>query len=248
MYILLAIIISVGCSLPNTCTNAGLIAITFDDGPTSYTPTILDIADENNIKLTFHFTVHQRMTGNLTNIYKRVVEEGHTLGLRVNPQRDYDEMDYELVQSDIDKQVTLINKASDSTIKYARAPEEGGSYNENVYNALLSEGVLQTSSSFSPYIFDDPVEEFRSMIEGSSYQLDSFIVQMHDAMEEEDNYLQDFIDIGKENGYTFVNLDECLGDYKPDSSSGGGSKSKLSSDGVADLCILPLIALIFHIL
>lgn len=248
MNLLLAIIVSVGCSLPNTCSNAGLIAITFDDGPTNYTLDILDIAEENNIKLTFHFTVHQRMTGNLTNIYKRVVEEGHTLGLRVNPGRDYDQMESDMVKNDIDKQIESMNKASGTKIKYARAPQDGSSYNEDVYNALLSKGVIQTSSTFSPYIFDDPVEEFRSMIEGSSYQLDSFIVQMHDAMEEKDNYLQDFIDIGKQHGYTFVNLEECLGDYEPEPSSGGRSGSKLSSDGVADICLLPLFALIFHIL
>ncbi|KAF9764121.1 Polysaccharide deacetylase domain-containing protein [Nosema granulosis] len=241
-------IINVACQLPRSCTNAGIIAITFDDGPTNYTFTILEIARQNNIKLTFHFTIHQRMTGDLTDIYKLVIEEGHTLGLRVNPTRDYDNMDYNQVEVDINKQVCAINKSSGSKIKFARAPEMDSLYNQDIYTVLYNDNITQTSANFSVVGFPDPLKEFEEMICASNPEFDSFIVQMHDSQEENDQYLQDFINIGLENGYTFVNLEDCLGDYKPENTSGGNKRSKLSSDGVADICILPLLALLFHIL
>lgn len=246
MIVLFLLILSIFAYLPNTCTNAGLIAVVFDDGPTDYTEEILEIADRNNIPLSFHFTINQRLSGDMREIYRKVVEGGHTLGLRVNPKRDYDTMSYEEVQEDIERQIAGINKEGDTNIKFAKAPEDNGSYNTDVYNVLRENNITQSSSIFSPYTYSDPVSEFKEMLGTSSNKFDSFIIQMHDYKEKEDGYLQDFIDAGKDEGYTFVNLEDCLGDYKPEKND--QKKSSLKSDGVTDVFILPLITLIFYII
>ena len=55
------------------------IAISFDDGPAAnYTPEILQILKQENIKATF-FCIGNRIAGN-ENILKQIKEEGHIIG------------------------------------------------------------------------------------------------------------------------------------------------------------------------
>lgn len=236
--------------LKEDCTTSGLIAITFDDGPIAYTNEILNIAQQNDVPLTFHFTIHQKSKGDVSGIYKRAVEDGHTVGLRVNPKRDYNDMIYEDIEDDIRRQVDALNKTSDSKIKYARVPVDDGNVNEDVYEILKSNEIIQSSYAFRPYEYDDPIEEYKQLLETSNPKYDSFIIVLHDSLQEDNQYLEKMISIGRENGYTFTNLDECLGGYNPEDAGNESSnkKSKLSDAGVQDIFILPIFSLIFHIL
>lgn len=98
--------------LPTTCTNAGLIALTFDDDPTSNTKHILDLAKKKKVVFSFHFTVHMLSSGEHREIYKRAVKEGHTVGLRTTPNRNYDKLDPDVIEGDITKQIMAINKVN----------------------------------------------------------------------------------------------------------------------------------------
>ena len=55
------------------------VYITFDDGPSPYTGEILDILKEYNVKATFFVTGKTDDTS--VEAYKRIVDEGHTLGM-----------------------------------------------------------------------------------------------------------------------------------------------------------------------
>jgi len=54
------------------------IALTFDDGPTEFTPKFLDILKENHIKATF-FCIGKQIEKH-PEIFKRIISEGHTIG------------------------------------------------------------------------------------------------------------------------------------------------------------------------
>lgn len=54
------------------------VYLTFDDGPSIYTGQILDILAANNVKATFFVIGRDE---NYYEYYKRIVEEGHTIGL-----------------------------------------------------------------------------------------------------------------------------------------------------------------------
>ena len=54
-----------------------LVYLTFDDGPSKYTDEILDILSEHEVKATF-FTIGKE---GYDDQYKRIVAEGHTLGM-----------------------------------------------------------------------------------------------------------------------------------------------------------------------
>lgn len=55
------------------------VYLTFDDGPSKFTPELLDILKEYDVKVTF-FVIGKTDEHSL-NMYKRIVEEGHTLAM-----------------------------------------------------------------------------------------------------------------------------------------------------------------------
>ncbi|MBQ6886324.1 MAG: polysaccharide deacetylase family protein [Lachnospiraceae bacterium] len=65
------------------------VYLTFDDGPSSYTNRILDILKEYDVKATFF--VIGKDEPEYTELYQRIVEEGHTLGMHSYSHR-YDEI------------------------------------------------------------------------------------------------------------------------------------------------------------
>ena len=67
-------------SIPNA---ENTVYLTFDDGPTpEITPWVLDILKENNIKGTF-FCIGKNIEEN-KEIFRRIIEEGHTIGNHTN--------------------------------------------------------------------------------------------------------------------------------------------------------------------
>lgn len=78
------------------------VYLTFDDGPSSNTAEILDILKEYNVKATFFVT---GKTGDMAEeMYRRIVEEGHTLGMHSYSHR------YSVVYESVDSFAEDLNK------------------------------------------------------------------------------------------------------------------------------------------
>lgn len=60
------------------CTTPNTIALTFDDGPSSYTPQLLDLLSEYKVRATF-FVLGEASEAN-PQIIKRIRAEGHQVG------------------------------------------------------------------------------------------------------------------------------------------------------------------------
>lgn len=102
------------------------VYLTFDDGPSDRTTEILDILDDNGIKATF-FVVGRDDEESL-DLYKRIVDEGHTIGIHSYSHK-YSEL-YESKESfvnDLNKISDLVYGATGVRPKYYRFP--GGSSN-----------------------------------------------------------------------------------------------------------------------
>ncbi|EPR78516.1 Chitin/polysaccharide deacetylase [Spraguea lophii 42_110] len=230
--------------VPDKCTKAGTIALTFDDGPTAYTDRILDILEENDIKATFHFTTQNINRRNISSIARRAEEEGHSIGLRVNPQRDWENMDNDDIKEDIGTQVATVERETGCKIKYGRAPVEDGVVNETVYDAFKKKKVIQSGYSYCFYDEaadpDDATELIENTINSSNPKYDSFIFLLHDEREKEFPTLETIIETGKKKGYKFVTLDDCLAGYEPGKPI-NSSKSKSSMKScTAKLTSIPL--------
>ena len=65
-------------SLTHKRTKIKEVALTFDDGPTEFTPKFLDLLKENNVKATF-FCIGKQIE-KYPEIFQRIISEGHTIG------------------------------------------------------------------------------------------------------------------------------------------------------------------------
>jgi len=102
------------------------VYLTFDDGPSSNTARILDILNEYNVKGTFF--VVGRLSDTTTPMYKRIVDEGHAIGMHSYTHK-YGEI-YKDVDSfiyDIDRIQSLIYEQTGVLTRLYRFP--GGSSN-----------------------------------------------------------------------------------------------------------------------
>lgn len=102
------------------------VYLTFDDGPSSNTDNILDILDEYGVKATF-FVVGKTDETSVAG-YKRIVEEGHTLGMHSYSHR-YSQIysSKEAFAEDLQKLQEYLYEVTGVWSRYYRFP--GGSSN-----------------------------------------------------------------------------------------------------------------------
>ena len=120
-------------------TPKGTVYLTFDGGISSNTSAILDVLKEKNVKATF-FVVGSYCVG-CEDVLRRIVDEGHTLGMR-SYSNDSEKV-YSTVESflaDFDKCFNLFVDETDVAPTVFRFP--GGSinsYNSGIYQQLIAE-------------------------------------------------------------------------------------------------------------
>lgn len=103
------------------------VYLTFDDGPSRYSDELLDILKKYDVKATFF--VIGRTDEESKRIYKRIVDEGHTLAMHSYTHK-YEQI-YENLDSfkkDVEKLSDLLYKTTGVRPKYYRFP--GGSSNQ----------------------------------------------------------------------------------------------------------------------
>ncbi|MBO4461285.1 MAG: polysaccharide deacetylase family protein, partial [Lachnospiraceae bacterium] len=111
----------------NVDPNAKKVYLTFDDGPSHNTELILDILKEYNVKATFF--VIGRNDEYSKSLYKRIVDEGHTIALHSYTHRYssiYASLD--AYKEDLQKISDLVYDATGVRSKFIRFP--GGSSNK----------------------------------------------------------------------------------------------------------------------
>lgn len=199
-------------------TTGKIIYLTFDDGPSSITSSILDILKEENIKATFF------VTGNANyypDIIKREVNEGHTVALHTFTH------DYKTVYKSSDAYFNDLNMIRNTiyniTGKYSniiRFP--GGSSNtisSNYQKGLMT--LLAKEVEEKGFIYFDwnvssedagsawnSSQVYNNVVNNLKYKND--IVLLHDfgGNYKTLNALRDIIKYGKRNGYTFETITE----------------------------------------
>lgn len=195
-----------------TVTEGKIAYLTFDDGPSKYTPEILDILAENDIKATF-FITGWCIDGKEETL-ERVAAEGHTVGLH-SWSHDYDEI-YESTDAFLADFARVYNRVYDITGKKPWAFRfPGGSYNN--FNRDTADEIIAEMKrrGFSYYDWNAATSDattsatYESCIEYLTDSLiyDHSVVLMHDSLSLTPEYLREVIEIIKEAGYTFETID-----------------------------------------
>lgn len=203
-------------------TGAKICYLTFDDGPNiSITPQVLDVLRRYDVKATF-FMVGTLIESNY-DVARRIHEEGHLLANHSyshNYKNLYSSTD--AFMTEISKTEELIKSVTDTDEEYyplIRFP--GGSYNAGTYKEQ-KQLIKEHLNALGYYHCD--WNSLNGDAEGTRKDADGLfeyfkkntntnknaVVLMHDAISKQATVdsLPKIIEYMKENGYTFLRLDE----------------------------------------
>lgn len=189
------------------------IYLTFEGGPSKYTEDILDYLKSANQKATF-FVNGQDISGN-ESILKRIVNEGHTIGV-CGYSDDYESV-YESVESflaDFDKAYNAIHEATGVYPSVFRFPKGSiNKYNSGIYRELIAEMTRRGFVYFDWNVNGDDEdgsdwETIAQDVANGVKKQDHPIVLLHDSSDNKQTaravkYMLNYL--GK-NGYYFENI------------------------------------------
>ncbi|GKT51642.1 chitin deacetylase ARB_04768 [Colletotrichum spaethianum] len=205
----------------STCTQPGLVALTFDDGPFTFTQQLLDTLAANDVKATFFVNGN-----NFANIEEapnpdtiiRMKNEGHLIGSHTYSHPDLST----LSSADRISQMTQLEDATRRIAgfapKYVRPPFL--SCDDACLSDMAGLGyhVIDTSLDTKDYENDTPetthisAEKFDNEL-STDAAANSYIVLSHDVHQQTVvSLVQKMIDTLKARGYRAVTVGECLGD------------------------------------
>lgn len=197
----------------------GVIYLTFDDGPSkSITPKVLDILKKKNIKATFFILNYD---DSKEEIVKRIVNEGHTIAIH-GYSHNYKEIykSEEIYMQNIKRLQDKIKRTTGYNATITRFP--GGSsntvsrYNPGIMTRLTNEVLKNGYKYFDWNISSGDAGEAKSSADvynnvvSNLRKSRSNVVLMHDfnGNTKTLNALEDIIDYGISNGYTFNKITE----------------------------------------
>ena len=163
------------------------VYLTFDDGPSPNTAAILDILKRYDVKATF-FTVGKE-SESLVPMYKRILDEGHTLGMH-SYSHVYDEIysSKDSFEKDLDKISDYITEQTGYTPVIYRFP--GGSKNTHIGNkfedfcSVLNErGIKYYDWNISTQDASNPALPAEEIVENALKDIDKYeevMILMHD--------------------------------------------------------------------
>ncbi len=176
-----------GAQNPEDIEGTRYVYLTFDDGPSIYTDEILDILAEYDVKATFF--VCGKPDAKYTDSYKRIVDEGHTLGMHSYSHKYSDiYSSVDAFSEDFKKLRHFLYDTTDVLPKYYRFP--GGSSNKvtkvdihDLMDVLEADGV--TYFDWNVSAGDDRAgatkDTIYNNIVGNIPKFKHCIVLMHDA-------------------------------------------------------------------
>lgn len=114
------------------------VAITFDDGPSSYTGKLLDFLKENDIKATF-FVVGERLSY-YEDTLRREVNEGHEIGYHSYDHQQQTSLTSERITYDFERSNAALQKITGASFTLWRTP--GGGYSSRVLSCVPLPHIL----------------------------------------------------------------------------------------------------------
>ncbi len=209
----------VSTPLPEVETPEKVAYLTFDDGPSDNTDTILEILDEENIKATF-FVVGRTSETDIARM-KKIAAAGHTIGMH-SYSHDYATV-YSSVEdflADFYKLFTFLRDEVGVTPEIFRFP--GGSlnnYDQGVYEEIIAEmlrrGFRYYDWNLSAQDAASPTPSAQTILDGilgSSANKKYGVILMHDSgrCKTTVEALPELISGLREQGYTFDKLDRTV--------------------------------------
>jgi peptidoglycan/xylan/chitin deacetylase (PgdA/CDA1 family) len=155
------------------------IALSFDDGPSPWTPMILDLLADHEARATF-FLLGANVSG-LEQVLRRMQAEGHELGVHSWSHPHLPELSDAEILREMSDTVAEIERATGTTCRLWRPPYL--EVDDRVRLALSETGLIEAGCSIAPEDYHWPAERTASFV---LERLEpGAIVDLHDGRREE---------------------------------------------------------------
>lgn len=200
-----------------SCTVPGTLALTFDDGPWSYTSDLLDLLEREDVRATFFVCGSNMAEDQLTGyghpqLLHRMITSGHQIGTHTWAHPHIDQLSW----SEASRQMYLNEQALVGILgllpTYFRPPYL--EWSEETLNVMAELGyhvvTLDVDTRDWAGDYDAAKQNF---LAGLGWGSDSKLVLAHDIHERTVyEFAEWMIDTAKERKYKLVTVGECLGD------------------------------------
>lgn len=184
-----------------------LVYLTFDSGyEAGYTPKILEVLKQNEVKATFFITAHYVNTQ--PDLVKQMIDEGHIIGNHTVNHKSMPSCSLETIKKEVMDLHSAIYDKFGYEMKFIRPPK--GEYSERTVAYTNTLGYTSVMWSFG---YDDWDEKKQGREEyGKKKILDNVhngeIMLLHATSKDNANILDDVIKEIKNMGYEFRNIDQ----------------------------------------
>ncbi len=184
-----------------------LVYLTFDLGyEAGYTPKILEVLKQNEVKATFFITAHYVNTQ--PDLVKQMIDEGHIIGNHTVNHKSMPSCSLETIKKEVMDLHSAIYDKFGYEMKFIRPPK--GEYSERTLAYTNTLGYTSVMWSFG---YDDWDEKKQGREEyGKKKILDNVhngeIMLLHATSKDNANILDDVIKEIKNMGYEFRNIDQ----------------------------------------
>lgn len=184
-----------------------LVYLTFDLGyEAGYTPKILEVLKQNEVKATFFITAHYVNTQ--PDLVKQMIDEGHIIGNHTVNHKSMPSCSLETIKKEVMDLHSAIYDKFGYEMKFIRPPK--GEYSERTVAYTNTLGYTSVMWSFG---YDDWDEKKQGREEyGKKKSLDNVhngeIMLLHATSKDNANILDDVIKEIKNMGYEFRNIDQ----------------------------------------
>ena len=184
-----------------------LVYLTFDLGyEAGYTPKVLEVLKQNEVKATFFITAHYVNTQ--PDLVKQMIDEGHIIGNHTVNHKSMPSCSLETIKKEVMDLHSAIYDKFGYEMKFIRPPK--GEYSERTVAYTNTLGYTSVMWSFG---YDDWDEKKQGREEYSKKKIldnvhNGEIMLLHATSKDNANILDDVIKEIKNMGYEFRNIDQ----------------------------------------
>lgn len=183
--------------------NKKLIAITFDDGPSKYTETLVDELKKRNVPATF-FILGESAAQRIETLEFQI-DAGNEIGIHSYTHKLFTKLTEEEILEQIEKTREIIKTVKDEDIMYIRVPY--GSRNKKVDNILEKANLVDVL-----WTVDSKDWKFKNTSKTYNYIIKKVkgndIILMHDTFKTSIEAAIKIVDKLQSECYTFVTISE----------------------------------------
>ncbi|KAK9709208.1 hypothetical protein K7432_009173, partial [Basidiobolus ranarum] len=211
----------IGEGIVLTCDKPGVFALTFDDGPSIYTPTLLKTLKEKQVAVTFFVLGTNVNDPSLSGFLKQAYDDGHQIAVHTNTHPHLNTLTESQIRDEMSQVEQSVHNVLGVTPNYMRPPY--GECNESTRSVLqqMNYTIVNWNVDSNDWRYHGNPANYELVYTNIEQEIErgtpasNFISLQHDIEEFSVNMAGRIIDMIRGKNYTFETVADCLGNKIP---------------------------------